>query len=69
MRYVNRHLSERNMGRSAAFIIEQKAEGSFCGLVEVRDIDREHSQAELSFWLVSEVWGQGYMNEVVQAVE
>ena len=68
VRYVIRHLSERNIGRSAVFIIEHKVEGSFNGLVEVRDIDREHSQAELSFWLVSEVWGQGYMNEVVGAV-
>jgi ribosomal-protein-alanine N-acetyltransferase len=67
-RYVQRQRSERDIGRLAAFVIELKAEGRFCGLVEVRDIDREHSQAELSFWLVAETWGQGYMGEVVQAV-
>jgi len=67
-RYVVRQLSEQNLGRSTAFIIEPKAERSFFGLVEVRDIDREHSQAELSFWLTSEIWGQGYMSEVVRAV-
>jgi RimJ/RimL family protein N-acetyltransferase len=67
-RYVARQQAEREAGRSATFAIEQKAEGSFCGLVEVRDIDREHSQGELSFWLAVESWGKGYMSEVVQAV-
>jgi len=40
----------------------------FCGLIEVRDIDTEHSQGELSFWLVKNFWGQGYMSEVVRSV-
>lgn len=67
-RYIIRQLSEQNLGRATAFIIEHKVKRSFFGLVEVRDIDREHSQAELSFWLTPEVWGQGYMSEVVRAV-
>ena len=67
-RYVARQQSEREAGRAVTFTIEQKAEGLFCGLVEVRDIDHEHLQGELSFWLAVEAWGQGYMSEVVQAV-
>ena len=67
-RYIARQQAEREDGRSVTFTIDQKAEGWFGGLVEVRDIDREHSQGELSFWLVVEAWGQGYMSEVVQAV-
>ena len=67
-RYIARQQAERENGRSVTFTIDQKAEGWFGGLVEVRDIDREHSQGELSFWLVVEAWGQGYMSEVVQAV-
>lgn len=43
-------------------------DGTFCGLIEIRKINREHSQGELSFWLTAETWGQGYMIEVVQAV-
>ena len=34
----------------------------------MRDIDREHLQGELSFWLAIEAWGRGYMSEVVQAM-
>ena len=67
-RYVARQQAEREAGRSVTFTIEQNAEGWFCGLVEVRDIDREHSQGELSFWLAIEDWGRGYMSEVVQAM-
>jgi RimJ/RimL family protein N-acetyltransferase len=67
-RYVFRQQVEREAGRSATFTIERKAGGWFCGLVEVRDIDREHSQGELSFWLTVENWERGYMSEVVRAV-
>ena len=67
-RYIIRQQVEREAGRSATFTIERKTEGWFCGLIEVRKIDREHSQGELSFWLSVEAWGRGYMSEVVKAV-
>jgi RimJ/RimL family protein N-acetyltransferase len=66
--YFARHQAERKAGRAVAFIIEHKAEGWFCGLVEVRAIDRQHSLGELSFWLAVEAWGQGYMTEAVREV-
>lgn len=67
-RYVDRQLTEREAGHSATFTIEHKAEGRFCGLVEVRDIDHEHLLGELSFWLTVDAWGQGYMSEGVRAI-
>lgn len=67
-RYVAKQQARQEVGRSVTFTIEQKAERGFCGLVEVRDIDREHSQGELSFWLAVEAWGRGYMSEVVESV-
>jgi ribosomal-protein-alanine N-acetyltransferase len=67
-RYLARQQAEQKTGRSVTFAIEQKEEGWFCGLVELRDIDHEHSQGELSFWLTVEVWGRGYMSELVQKV-
>ena len=67
-RYVARQQIEREAGRAVTFSIIHKAEGRFCGLVELRDIDREHSLGELSFWLAVDAWGQGYMSEAVQAV-
>ena len=66
-RYVNHRLAEQNMGKSLTFVLELKKESASCGVIEIREIDREHSQAELSFWLRTHFWGQGYMSEGIQA--
>jgi len=66
-RYVARQQAERAAGRSVTFALELKAKRRFCGLIEIRDIDREHSQGELSFWLTVEAWGRGYMSEALEA--
>lgn len=66
-RYFERHRIEREAERAVSFTIEHKEKGWFFGLVEIRDIDREHSLGELSFWLAVEAWGKGYMTEVVRA--
>ena len=67
-RYVARKQNEREADISVTYIIEKKAGKEFCGLIEVRDIDHEHSQRELSFWLAIKAWGHGYMSEVVQVI-
>ena len=67
-RFYARQQAEREAGRAVTFTIEHKAQRRFCGLVELRDIDREHLLGELSFWLAVEAWGQGYMSEVVREV-
>lgn len=67
-RYIARQLAERQEGLAVTYIIEEKMASRFCGLVEIRAIEREHSQAEMSFWTVVEVQGQGYMSEAVRAV-
>ncbi|BAZ08259.1 GCN5-related N-acetyltransferase [Calothrix sp. NIES-4071] len=66
--YIQRQIAEFEAERSVSFVIECKSEKEFCGIMEVRDIEREHSQAELSFWLAVGVWGQGYMSEALKAV-
>ena len=37
--------------------------GHLLGAVELRDIDPEHRQAELSFWVGRPFWGRGYASE------
>ena len=58
----------RDEGKAVMFVIEDRSNGEFRGVVELRDIDPEHGQAELSFWLALPAWGRGYMSEVVDAV-
>lgn len=67
-RYLARQRIEQEAGHSYTFIIELIKDGGLCGVIELRDIDREHSQGELSFWLAVEVWGKGYMSEALQAM-
>lgn len=40
----------------------------FCGVAELRDIDYEHDQGELSFWLAPDKQGNGYATEAAAAV-
>lgn len=67
-RYVARQIAEFEAGHSITFVIERKVDSTLSGMVEVRDIDHEHSQAELSFWLVVEAWGHGYMSEALKPI-
>lgn len=67
-RYIARQMAEFEAGNGVTFAIEQKFDSTFSGIIEIRDIDREHAQAELSFWLAVEAWGKGYMSEALEAV-
>jgi RimJ/RimL family protein N-acetyltransferase len=55
-------------GKFYVFGMELKCGGSLCGTVGLRELDREHSQAELGFWVALEYWGQGYATEAARAV-
>lgn len=55
-------------GRSVHFAVQLKASPILIGCAELRDIDRDHSQAELRFWIGTSVWGQKYASEAAQAV-
>lgn len=40
-------------------------ESDLIGIVELHDIETEHSVAELSYWLAVAAWGNGYMSEAL----
>lgn len=67
-RYIAREQAAVELGHSVSFVIERKSGAEFCGIISIREIEQEHSQAELSFWLAVEAWGQGYMSEALQPV-
>ena len=66
-RYYERQKQELKAEKAYVYVIRQKEGGIFCGMIEVRAIERDHSQAELSFWISKEVWGKGYMSEALGA--
>lgn len=53
-------------GSCFAFRIDDAS--GFCGVIEVRDIEPEHGQGELSFWFGPDKWGKGYATEAATAV-
>ncbi|MCG8363194.1 MAG: GNAT family N-acetyltransferase, partial [Pseudanabaenales cyanobacterium] len=44
--YISRQIAEFKAGQSVSFAIERKSEKAFCGVIEIQDIEREHSQAD-----------------------
>jgi [ribosomal protein S5]-alanine N-acetyltransferase len=55
-------------GKVAVFAITPKPDGMLSGTIGLRDIDTDHSLAEMGFWVAVESWGQGYATEAARAV-
>jgi [ribosomal protein S5]-alanine N-acetyltransferase len=66
-RFIAQRLGEFVAGTAVTFAIDRPP-ATFSGIIELRAIDREHLQAELSFWLAVSAWGQGYMSEAIPPV-
>ncbi len=55
-RYIIKQREEQKIGRSVTFGIELKSNAELIGVVELKDIEQEHSLAELSYWLTVAAW-------------
>lgn len=66
--WIGQQRREAVRGRATNFAIRLPQPGSLIGSVGLRDIDREHLQAELGFWIGREWWGKGYAREAASAV-
>ena len=60
MDWIAGHESQR--GR-VIFAITEEGSAQLAGCVELRDLDSEHAQGELSFWVGKPFWGFGYATE------
>jgi [ribosomal protein S5]-alanine N-acetyltransferase len=65
---AERYIQSAESETSRVFGIERKSEKGLSGVIEIRAIEPEHAQAELSFWLAPKFWGEGYMSEALQAI-
>jgi [ribosomal protein S5]-alanine N-acetyltransferase len=54
--------------KAVVFAMQLKREGTVAGTAGLREVDAEHLQAELGFWVAVECWGQGYATEAARAV-
>lgn len=55
------------VGSAEHFAIREAAGAPLVGMVSLRGIDREHEEAELSFWVGRPFWGRGYATAAARA--
>jgi ribosomal-protein-alanine N-acetyltransferase len=60
--------SEEGARDSVNFAIRLLRQAQLIGSIGLRDIDPQHGQGELGFWIGKDWWGQGYAREAARAV-
>ena len=73
-KYIAKQIAEQKQGHSVTFaiakrtscVIALKPKSDLIGVVKYRDIELEHSAAELTYWLAVTAWGKGYMSEALK---
>lgn len=66
--WIGHQRRESVRGRATNFAVRLSPGSSLIGCAGLRDIDPEHMQAELGFWIGVDWWGQGYAREAAAAV-
>jgi len=66
--WIGQQRKEAARGRAVNFAIRLRSSDALIGSAGLRDIDPEHLQAELGFWMGQEWWGKGYAREASIAV-
>ncbi|HEX5963742.1 MAG TPA: GNAT family N-acetyltransferase [Gemmatimonadales bacterium] len=66
--WIGQQRREAVRGRSINLAIRLLPDNPLIGCAGLRDIDYEHSQAELGFWIGLEWWGRGYASEAAAAL-
>lgn len=66
--WIGQQRREAVRGRATNFAVRLLPDGPLIGSAGLRDIDPEHLQAELGFWIGLEWWGRGYAREAAAAV-
>jgi ribosomal-protein-alanine N-acetyltransferase len=66
--WIGQQRREAVRGRATNFAIRLLPGSRLIGCAGLRDIDPEHLQAELGFWIGREWWGHGYAREAAIAV-
>ena len=64
--WITSHPREFSAGNAVHFAIECKEIQQLIGAIALRDIELEHLQGELGYWIGVEFWGRGYANEAAK---
>lgn len=67
-KWIASHIGPKGTSKEIIFAIMLKTSGQLIGTVGLREIDPEHSKAEMGCWIAVEEWGKGYAVEASSAV-
>ena len=66
--WISRHSATRSGGKEMVFAVVTKKDMELVGTAGLRDLDCEHGQAEMGFWIAVDCWGRGYATEAAQTL-
>ena len=58
--WIAAHSGRENSPKQIAFAVTLKADGQLIGTMGLREIDHEHCQAEMGFWIGVDWWGNDF---------
>jgi len=66
--WIASHAEACAQGKGIVFRIHLMRINQLIGTIGLREIDQEHSQAELGFWIGTDWWANGYATEAAKRV-
>jgi RimJ/RimL family protein N-acetyltransferase len=66
--WITSNADPHTLARFVLLGVESKSEATLVGSIGLRDVEVEHAQAEMGFWIAVECWGKGYATEAARAV-
>jgi ribosomal-protein-alanine N-acetyltransferase len=66
--WISRNNEGQVPAKEVVFAVVTKTDMQLVGAVGLRDIDQEHGQAEMGFWISVDWWGRGYATEAAQTL-
>jgi len=66
--WITTHLAQSSSGKEVVFGVAARNPAQLIGAVGLREVDAEHSQAEMGFWIGVQSWGKGYATEAAGRV-
>ncbi len=66
--WITAHVEARAQNKGIVFGVELTRINQLIGTIGLREIDQEHLQAEMGFWIGTDWWGNGYATEAAKRV-
>lgn len=66
--WIATHADACAQGTGIVFAVELTRTNQLIGTIGLREIDQEHLQAEMGFWIGTDWWGNGYATEAAKRV-